>query len=271
MTPIHPVLTTVVQGFKDQLFVADEVMPSVPVDLNEGKVITFGDDIFDLIQSEHFGTANMRWIDVGYAHGVYSLDEYALEGLLSTKEMEKAAKSDGVQLETVCVSKVTQVLALLKEYKGANIVLNAANYDNDHKVDLATEKWTDDANDPAKDVDVARDAVRSSTGLKPNTLLLSDKAFMAAKRNANVLKVFKRQKAGAVPNESYMKEYFDVEKIVVGSAFYKNDQAGLTDIWGHDAWLGYVAPPKGDRAATSIAKWSRASVIDIFSRGIPVS
>nr|VFK58198.1 MAG: hypothetical protein BECKUNK1418G_GA0071005_100243 [Candidatus Kentron sp. UNK]VFK68309.1 MAG: hypothetical protein BECKUNK1418H_GA0071006_100143 [Candidatus Kentron sp. UNK] len=137
-------------------------------------------------------------------------------------------------------------MSLWQEYQCASMALNEGNYDNDHKVNLVAAKWSDDANDPGKDVDTAREEVRLSTGGQmPNVLMLSHAALLAVKNNANVLEVFKRQNAGSTPSDDYIKNYFQVERLVIGTAAYKNNQDALIPIWGNDAWLGYVAKPKG--------------------------
>src|SRR5690606_33279783 len=102
-----------------------------------------------------------------------------------------AARVPGINLASRAVNNVLRVQTLALEYEQAQIARNAANYDADHKVDLAAAKWSDDANDPAVDVETGKEAIRASIGVYPNVLELSAKAFAAVRRNAKVKENFK--------------------------------------------------------------------------------
>ena len=119
------------------------------------------------------------------------------------------------------------------------MAVNAANYGADNKVDLAAAPWTDDANNPVKDVENGREAIADSIGAEPNTLVLSRAAYRAAKNNINVVDRYKHVQGGVVTTEM-LKELFEVDQLVVASSFYK-DESGIVRIWGEHAVLAYTA------------------------------
>nr|VFK58200.1 MAG: hypothetical protein BECKUNK1418G_GA0071005_100244 [Candidatus Kentron sp. UNK]VFK68310.1 MAG: hypothetical protein BECKUNK1418H_GA0071006_100144 [Candidatus Kentron sp. UNK] len=95
---IHPVLTTVARGYKNQFHIGSAIFPLAPVDRYTGIVVEFGDEQFRLVDSSHHGTANVPRINLGYSEGVYKIDEHVLEALVGEVEMIEASTNYGIRL-----------------------------------------------------------------------------------------------------------------------------------------------------------------------------
>lgn len=236
---IDPILSNVVQGYRHAEHVGFALFPRVNVGVSGGQVIEFGKESFKLYNARRTPGSATKRIEFGYAGKPYALVQDSLEGKVPREHLRDAKAVPGIDLGTRSVNLVMNSLSLALENEQAALARNAANYDVNHKVDLAAAKWTNDANNPIADIDAGREAIRATVGIYPNTLVLSAKAFNAAKNNANVLNRFKYTSSDSVTAEM-LARLWNLEKVVVGVAIAFDDAGASIDIWGSDAILAYV-------------------------------
>lgn len=238
---VDPILTTVAQGYKNGQMVADMLFPRVPVGQRGGKIISFGKEDFRLYATARAPGTNTKRVQFGYAGLPFALEQHALEGVVPFEFLQEAAAVPGIDLASVSVHKVQNVIYLSREVAAAAIALNAANYDANHKLTLAgADKWSDysGTSDPLQDVDDGIEAVRASTGQRPNVAVLSAKAFKAVKRHPKVVATIKYTGKDHATKE-LLASIFDVQHVVVGEAVYDNGNA-MVDVWGNDVALGFT-------------------------------
>ena len=236
---VDPILTNVAQGYKDAELVGDALFPQVPVNVRGGRIIEFGIEDFRRYNIRRAPGGAMKRIRFGHEGKPYNLDQDAIEGQVPFEHMKDAAQVPGIDLGSRAVRGVLKIIMRAKEIEQAEIARDAANYDADHKVDLAAAKWTDSANDPIADIDTGREAIVDTIGIEPRTLLLSRRAYRAAKNNAKIIERIKYTTRESVTAE-ILAELFDVDRVVVGGGFYMDDDGTPVQIWGADAVLAYV-------------------------------
>lgn len=244
---IDPILTTHARGYRQQTHVGMNLFPRVPVSVSGGQILTFGKESFKRYNARRSPGSNTKRIQFGYAGERYSLVEDALEGKVPREHLRDASQTPGINLGQRAVNNVMQVLSLGLEIEQSEIARDASRYNADHKVDLAASKWTDDANNPAKDIRTGEEAIRQSVGMAPNTLVLSAKAFSAMRENAKVLERFKYTSSDSV-TPKMIAALLDLENVVVGKAVVAGENDVFGDVWGPDAILAYVAPDSGAEA-----------------------
>ena len=239
---IDPILSSVALGYRHPEHVGNSLFPRVPVMVSGGQVIEFGKESFRLYNARRAPGTGTKRVRFGYQGKPFALVQDALEGVVPREHMRDASQVPGIDLGTRATNNVMRSLSLALEVEQAGLARDATHYDNDHKVDLAASRWTDDANNPAKDIRAGKEAIRETIGLYPNTLLLSAKGFAAAGENAKVLERFKYTSSDSV-TVKMLAALFDIENVVIGkavSASGENDV--LSDVWGADAVLAYVPP-----------------------------
>ncbi len=236
---IDPILSNVVQGYKHAEHVGNALFPRVPVGVSGGQVIEFGKESFKLYAARRVPGGPTKRVQFGYTGKPFALVDDSLEGQVPREHLRDAKAVPGIDLGTRAVNMVMSSLSLALENDQAALARDPNNYDANHKVDLAAAKWTNDANNPITDIDAGREAIRSSVGIYPNVIVLSAKAFNAAKNNANVLNRFKYTSSDSVTAEM-LASIWNLQKVVVGVAISFNDAGVSTDIWGNDAVLAYV-------------------------------
>lgn len=236
---IDPILSTHAQGYRHPEHVGMALFPRVPVAVSGGQILTFGKESFrDYNIRRTPGSATKR-VQFGYAGKPFALVQDALEGVVPREHLRDASQTPGINLGQRATNNAMRIASLALEVEQATLARNASNYDSDHKVDLASSKWTDDSNNPAKDIRTGQEAIRETTGMEPNTLLLSAKGFAAIRENAKVLERFKYTSRDSVTTEMIAK-LLDLDRVVVGRAVTAGANDAFSDVWGGDAVLAYV-------------------------------
>lgn len=247
MTPgqtrvVDPILSDHARGYRQAELVAPSLFPFADVSAYGGKVIEFGKESFKVYNSKRAPGTNTKRVRFGYEGKPYAIVPSALEVPVPRESMRDASAVPGINLATRAVNIALRSQLLEYEVDAAAIATAAANYDNNHKVALTgTDVWTNDASDPAGDIEAGKEAVRSSIGLYPNTLLLSAKAFSACKRN---VKLIDRSANTGIRKVTLdlLRQIFEIENIVVGSGVVASDDNTFGDVWGTSAVLAYVSP-----------------------------
>ena len=244
---VDPILSEHARGYRRPGNVARALFPLAPVNQYGGKVIQFGKEAFRLYNAKRAPGSNVKRIDFGYEGAPYAIVPSALEAKVPWERMKDASAVPGINLATRATNLVLSALQLAQEYDSAQLARNAANYDNDHKVALVGEnRWTGTDGDPTTDVETAMEAVGDSIGVEGNTILLSRKAFNAARRHPKIIERVKYTSAQAVTLD-LLKVLWGVDNIVVGGAKVAtgaDDTFG--EVWGTDVIVAYVAMGEGD-------------------------
>lgn len=237
---VDPVLTTVVQGYQHVEHVGVALFPEVPVQISGGQVLEFGRESFKLYNARRAPGSATKRIQFGYMGKSFSLVQDALEGTVPREHLRDASRTPGINLGQRAVNIVMKALSMTLESDRATLATTAANYDASHKVTLSgSDKWSDGGSDPATQIDAGKEAVRASVGIYPNTLILSARAFNAAKTHPDVVERFKYTSRESVTSEM-LAALWDLEKVVVGRAVASDDEGQSIDLWGNNAVLAYV-------------------------------
>jgi hypothetical protein len=243
---INPILSTYVQGYQQANLVGDALFPRVPVEISGGQILEFGKEAFKLYNSRRAPGGGTKRIQFGYLGKVFALLNDALEAPVPREYLRDAKVMPGIDLGQRAVRIVMNSLLLGLESGQATLALDASQYDANHKIALAgVAKWSDPAALPITQMDTYKEAVRTTVGINPNTLLLSSQAFIALRTNPQIQGQFKYTSAESITTDMIARA-FDLEKVVVGKAVTSDDSGAISDIWGNNAVLAYVpAGPSG--------------------------
>ena len=247
MTPgqvrvVDPILSEHARGYRQAQLVASVLFPFADIAAYGGRVIEFGKESFKVYNSKRAPGAATKRVRFGYEGKPYSIIPSSLEAVVPREHMRDANAVPGINLATRAVNVVLRSQLLEYEVECAGIATNASNYDNDHKVTLTgTDVWSNDASDPASDVETGKEAVRASIGLYPNTMLLSATAFSKLKRHP---KIIARSADSGIRKVTLdlLRQVFEIENIVVGAGVVAGANDEFGDVWGTSVVLAYVSP-----------------------------
>ena len=240
---VDPILTAVARGYRSpQAAVANVLVPVVPVGQRAGRILSFGPDDFKLVSTARAPGANTKRIQFGYSSDNFSLADYRLEGAVPIELMEEAQAVPGIDLASVAVRRVQNMMALEREKQAADLALNAAKYAASNKATLTTgTQWDDATSDPFKAIIDAKEAIRSQTGTMPNVLTLGPKVLTALRTHAKVLARLSTASDRPPATLAQLQALFELQQIVVGEAVYHNGTS-FVDVWGKDAVLAFTTP-----------------------------
>lgn len=236
---IDPILTEIAQGYKHPAMVGSSLFPVVPVGRRGGTVLSFGKEDFMTYATGRAPGSNTKRVQFGYQGAPYALLQEALEGMVPF-EIEEESGEPGVDMASMSVRKVQNIIYLSHERKCAALATNAALYANENKLTLSgTGQWSHADSDPIKAVETAKDAVRAKIGLRPNTMVIGAAVFAGLKTNKAVIERTKYT-GRDVPTPEILASLFDVDRVMVGDAITASDAGVFSDVWGKFAVLAYT-------------------------------
>lgn len=247
MTPaqarvIDPVLTEVALGYKNNEFVGMSLFPQVPVRQRGGKIISFGKEDFMLYNTGRAPGQNTKRVQFGYSGNPYTLESHSLEGVLPIENQQEANAVPGIDLGSVTVGKTQNIIALRMEKQQADLATNLANYASSNKTTLSgTSQWSDfsGTSDPVKDVEAGKEAVRKSTGKRPNVVVIGATVFASLKQHPKIVERIKYT-GRDIATPELLASLFDVAEVKIGDAVYADDAGTFSDVWGKNVILAYT-------------------------------
>lgn len=237
---VDPILSHHVQGYRHPERVGGLLFPAVPVGVSGGQVLEFGKESFKLYAARRAPGAATKRISFGYEGKPFALYQDSLEAPVPREWQRDANKVPGIDLGKRAVNMTMNTISLSLEYEQAQIAIAAGNYDANHKVALAgATKWSAATGTPLTDITNAKEAVRQTIGLEPNTLILSPGAWLSARDNPSVVERFKFTTNEPISLDMF-KKLVEIETVAVGKAISASDAGVFSDLWGNNAILAYV-------------------------------
>lgn len=128
-------------------------------------------------------------------------------------------------------------------------------------------KWDQVGCNPKEDVDAGKEAIRLGTGLRPNTMVLSETVRLVLENNAEIRKAFQLAINGRITPDM-LRAYFNIDKIIVAGTILATTAEGqaitAADIWGEQVLLAHVEPGQ-DLMLPNLARsfnWTEVGSID---------
>lgn len=242
--PTDKILTSVLLGYDmDQEFSGQHLFPDVEVPDMSGKIISFGKEAYQIIDTKRAPGETVRGIGISYSNDKYYLEERLLEALVDESEVADSRKAN-IPILSIAVSAVYESMRLEGEYDKASLALDPANYSATNKASLSgTSLWNDPTADLIQQVGDAKEAIRAKTGKYPNVFHLDPLGFAGLQNNLAILAKLKFGNKAFV-DEAFLAQYFGVEKVVVGKAIHLDENGGdFLNLWKDSSVLAYVPPP----------------------------
>jgi hypothetical protein len=238
---IDPILTTAAQGYKNADLVGSALFPYVPVQQRGGKIMAFGREDFRMYATGRVPGGNTKRVSFGYTSSSYALEQHALEGVVPFELLQEANQVPGVDLGSGAVQKTQDIIGLRLEVAQAALATTAGNYAAGNKTTLAgTSQWSDYANsNPENDIEVAKEAVRSQIGKRPNVIVMGAAVWAKLKQHPKIVDRIKYTGRDSATPE-LIANLFGVQKVLIGDALYENDAGQLVDVWGKFVVVAYT-------------------------------
>jgi len=255
---IDKALTNISIGYKNEQFIADKIFKPITVSKQSDKYYVFGMERFRQHDDHRAPGTEANEINWTLSDDTYYCEGHALRHAIPDEEVQNA--DDVFDLETEATELVTEGILLNKEVDAANKVLDPNNYHPDLRITLGTNgtyKWSDyDNSNPILDVHRAKEAIHRKSGVRANTIIMSEQVLNVLKLHPKIIDVVKYVERGIV-TEELLASVFGVDQILVGSALKSTvtnpgqAQPGqvedLNYIWGNSVVVCYIAPRPGKK------------------------
>lgn len=255
---IDKTLSNISIGYKNEAYIADSIFKPLEVKKQSDRYYVYGMEKFRTHNDLRAPGTEANEINWTLSNDTYFTEGHALRHAIADEETANA--DEEFDLESEGTELVTEGILLNKEVDAANQVMNANNYHNDLRLTLGsagTYKWSDyDNSDPIMDVHKAKEALHKKSGIRPNTMIMSEQVLNVLKLHPKIKDVIKYVERGIISQE-LLKAVFGVDNFLVGSAlvsdatnagsYLPGQREDLNYIWGTSVVLAYIAPRPGKK------------------------
>jgi hypothetical protein len=238
--PVIPYLTSISINYRNSRLIADDVLPRVPVGKQDFRYLTYKlADSFTIPDTKVGRTSKPNQVEFGATAATASTEDYALDNPIPQADVDNAAGT-GFDPEARGTEVTTNLIALDREVRTANLVFAAANYAAANKITL-THAWDDYVNStPIADITTAMD----SMVMRPNIMTVGNAVMTSLRSHPEIIKAYfgNLGDSGIVPGQ-FIAQIFGLDAIYVGQGWLNTAKQGQTPtvvrVWGNFASLMY--------------------------------
>ena len=246
MKPLFPYateLTAIAIAYKNISYIADSVLPRVPVGKKEFKYYEFPlSEGFTIPHTAYPKKGKPNEVEFSGVEKVEKTLDYGLDDIISNDDI--ANSPEGYDPKAFSVQSITDLIALDREVRAANILFNAANYALDKQIVLSgSSQFSDPTSDPLGVITEALDACL----IRPNTMTIGRAAWSVLMRHPDIIKATQRNAGDTgIASLAAVAELFELQNIYVGESYFNTARKGqnvtLSRVWGKHIALTYINP-----------------------------
>ena len=224
---IDRALSNLAVSYANEEYIADKVLPVLPVKNRSDKYFKFDTDMNFNVANAAMASQRGRpgEINYGLTTDNYSVSDY---GLMDSIPFDVEANADApLDIQSVAVETLTNFLMLAREIRVANLFV-AGNFTGSTAALSGTNRWDDYTNsDPVKAIETVIDAPL----VRPNTMICGIKTWKMLRQHPKVLQYIISRAAtvnGAVPmrpTKQLFADAFELDAVYVPKPRYNNSNA----------------------------------------------
>lgn len=242
---IEPELTGVALGYTNKNYIADKVLPKVPVSQESFKYRKYDNtDLLTVPDTRIGDKGTPNSIELGSKPLTASVENHALIESIPVQKIQDAQKSSGkIDLKSTVTMQLTDVLKASAEIRLAKLLSTTSNYAGNCKVLKDSEKVS---NENSNAVNLIQDSI-DKMFQKANTLVTSRVAMSKLRRNPYIVGAcHKNSSTSGIVSIEELKELFELDNIFVGETVVntskKGQQAQYAAAWQNDICLMHLNP-----------------------------
>lgn len=258
-------------------FIADKVFPKVPVQHKSNVYFTYPRGFFNRTEAKERapGTEAVEK-DYDIDTDTYSCRVYSVKHKIP--DQIRANTDAAINLDADAATLVTHDLLIQRDVKWATTFFAGGVWTNDYDGVASSAgtneviRWDLASSTPVDDILEASDTIASSTGLRPNTLVLGPQVFTALRRNADIIELINGGATTNLPAVAMQEELariLGLDRVLVFDSIQNTAKEGQTAahsfIAGKKALLTYAAPNPGLMTPTAgySFQWTRYQGLDV--------
>lgn len=245
--PIDPVLTAIAIAYKNEEYVADQVLPRITVGRSEFKWRKYDlGEAFRIPDTKVGRRGRPSEVEFTYTEETGSVKDYGLDDPIPQSDIDNAAGTPYNPVSNA-TERLTDLILLDREARVATKVFDINNYPSAQRTTLSgTSQWSDPTSSPLDAVLTALDAMI----IRANTLVIGQAVWTKLKRHPKLVKAMHGNSGdeGAV-TKAFLAELLEIQRVVVGAGWKATSKEGQTvamaRLWGKHAALLNINPNAG--------------------------
>lgn len=254
-------LTNVSIKYSNQEYIADLVIPRVPVSQETGIIWSYGMQNFNLKDMQRGDKSPSKRSSYSVDHSTtYRIINYALSDVVTAGMRAQADAPMSPDVDTT--EYLTEQLALNKEYLVGSSLFSTANFSGYTEALSASAtryRWDNYTNsNPLEDISYAkRSKIAKNSGASSNIwVVMGDEVFEKLENHPDMLDNIKYTQTPII-TEDLVAKLMKVEKVLVGKSMYntanEGQTASLSPIWGKFVLVMHRPPKAGLKTAATAA------------------
>ena len=250
--PIQQTLTSIALAYRNERYIADEVLPRTPVPSREFKWQQFNrDELFTVPETQVGRKGEPNEVQFTGTETASFVNDYGLDDVVPNEDITSAPP--GYDPLGRATEGIAELIALDRERRVANLITNLATYPAANRTTLSgTSQWSDFTNsDPYTAIMTAFDGML----MRPNTLVMGRRVFSRLRVHPRVTAALAPTSMGNTPTASAggrpataqaLAELFEVDRIVIGESWVNTAKPGQTAslqrVWGNHVAALHLNP-----------------------------
>lgn len=242
--------------------VADLLSPKFPVQNESNTYYVYAKDTMSLPETVRADGAESNQATFNLTTASYQLVEHALHD--DVTDRQRANADTAIKPEIDVTEDLTRKILIRREVDLATIIQTTTNWANSNSL-TSTLAWTVNSvtTNPITLLDSVASSILTQSGKIPNTLMLPDASFRAAKEHISIVDRVKYTSADSV-TPGILGRLFNVEQVLVAQGIRNTADEGLTEtttamapIWTDTAFYAYIErTPKLKMVSALTTFWS---------------
>ena len=238
--PIDPTRTAIAIAYQNDDYIADKILPRVPVNKEEFRYLDFPvAEGFTLPDSKIGRKSTATMIDFSANEKTAHTVSFALEDLVPQTDLQNAMQNyDPLDRAT---ERLRDLIALGREKRVAEIVFAEASYASTNRETLSGSKQFNHAE--ANPIEIILKALDDCL-IRPNIMVMGQEVWVKMQQNAKVVQaVYGNSGKSGIARRQAVAEALELEEILIGRAWHNTAAKGKSMIsarvWGKNAALLY--------------------------------
>jgi len=247
-------------AYRSERLIADLLAPRVDVKHETDLYFVYAKNSLSLPETLRANGAVANQADWDVSTASYSLAEHALKHLVTDRDRSNA--DPAIKLDIDATEYLTEKILLRKEVDLANLVTTDGNWANETSL-TSTLAWSANTtlSNPITFIDTATSVIALNSGKLPNTVVINDPTFRAAKEHTSIVDRVKYTSADSV-TEAMLAKLFNVPRILVAGGIRNTAGEGLADsmgwIWTDMAFVAYIEPNPGLKKPSALYQFTKS-------------
>lgn len=240
-------LTNISIAYTNNEYIAEKILPVVPVVIDTAKIVTYGMDNLRIEESLRAQGSGANEINHTVSIGDhYVLADHALKEFVTDEEEENADLPINPRIDAT--ENLVGKMFLIKE-RELSLTMENTGVITQNVTLTGTDQWSDyDNSDPLADISTGISTVFDNSGMYPNAFVMSyavmlklitHPAIQDLVRNVPIM-------TADIAVQALKSAFPGIENIYVGKAKYNSGLEGGTDalanVWGKHFWVGFINP-----------------------------